>query len=95
MEKSTPDWSPSTWRTRDAAQDVTWPDEAHLARVESDLAQKPPLVFAGEARPQDLDRPRKNDKYTALALARLRKYVAHCDTRPLPIRLKPRHLRRR
>src|ERR1700686_3495184 len=50
MEKSTPDWSPSTWRTRDAAQDVTWPDEAHLARVETDLAQKPPLVFAGEAR---------------------------------------------
>ena len=50
MEKSTNDWSPSTWRTRDAAQDVTWPDEAHLARVETDLAQKPPLVFAGEAR---------------------------------------------
>src|SRR6202140_3293178 len=50
MEKSTPDWSPSTWRTRDAAQSVTWPDEAHLARVESDLALKPPLVFAGEAR---------------------------------------------
>ncbi len=50
MEKSTPDWSPSTWRTRDAAQGVSWPDEAHLARVESDLALKPPLVFAGEAR---------------------------------------------
>jgi 3-deoxy-7-phosphoheptulonate synthase len=50
MEKSTHDWSPSTWRTRNAAQGVTWPDEAHLARVESDLALKPPLVFAGEAR---------------------------------------------
>jgi len=44
------DWSPSTWRSRDAAQNVTWPDHAHLARVEADLAAKPPLVFAGEAR---------------------------------------------
>jgi 3-deoxy-7-phosphoheptulonate synthase len=50
MEKSTHDWSPGTWRTRSAAQGVTWPDEAHLARVEADLALKPPLVFAGEAR---------------------------------------------
>jgi len=50
MEKSTHDWSPSTWRAHDAAQGVTWPDEAHLARVEADLAKKPPLVFAGEAR---------------------------------------------
>ncbi|HUZ41355.1 MAG TPA: 3-deoxy-7-phosphoheptulonate synthase class II [Acidimicrobiales bacterium] len=50
MEKSVNDWSPSTWRTRHAAQGVTWPDEVHLARVEADLARKPPLVFAGEAR---------------------------------------------
>ena len=50
MEKSTHDWSPGTWRTRSAAQGVTWPDEAHLARVEAYLALKPPLVFAGEAR---------------------------------------------
>ncbi len=50
MEKSSHDWSPGTWRTRNAAQGVTWPDEAHLARVEADLALKPPLVFAGEAR---------------------------------------------
>jgi 3-deoxy-7-phosphoheptulonate synthase len=50
MEKSPHDWSPSTWRSRDAAQKVTWPDHAHLARVEADLAAKPPLVFAGEAR---------------------------------------------
>src|SRR5580700_9907350 len=50
MEKSTTDWNPSTWRGRDAAQSVTWPDPAHLASVEADLALKPPLVFAGEAR---------------------------------------------
>src|ERR1700722_10055433 len=50
MEKSVNDWSPSTWRSRHAAQGVTWPDEAHLARVETALAAKPPLVFAGEAR---------------------------------------------
>ncbi len=50
MAKSTHDWSPSTWRAHAAAQAVAWPDEAHLARVEADLARKPPLVFAGEAR---------------------------------------------
>src|ERR1700691_6253817 len=50
MEKSSLDWNPSAWRTRDAAQGVAWPDEAHLARVEATLARKPPLIFAGEAR---------------------------------------------
>src|ERR1700677_2420502 len=50
MEKSSLDWNPSTWRTRNAAQSVAWPDEAHLARVEATLARKPPLIFAGEAR---------------------------------------------
>ena len=50
MEKSSLDWNPSTWRTRDAAQGVAWPDEAHLVRVEATLARKPPLIFAGEAR---------------------------------------------
>src|SRR6202167_1932437 len=50
MEKSSLDWNPSTWRARDAAQGVAWPDEAHLARVEATLARKPPLIFAGEAR---------------------------------------------
>ena len=50
MDTPTHDWSPSTWRARHAAQGVRWPDEAHLARVEADLAMKPPLVFAGEAR---------------------------------------------
>ena len=33
-----------------AAQSPTWPDAEHLARVEGELAKKPPLVFAGEAR---------------------------------------------
>jgi len=43
-------WTPTSWRERVAAQSPTWPDHAHLARVESQLATKPPLVFAGEAR---------------------------------------------
>jgi 3-deoxy-7-phosphoheptulonate synthase len=50
MENSTNDWNPSAWRSHPVAQGVNWPDEAHLARVEADLALKPPLVFAGEAR---------------------------------------------
>ena len=44
------DWTSSSWRSRPAAQSPTWPDLEHLARVEAELALKPPLVFAGEAR---------------------------------------------
>jgi 3-deoxy-7-phosphoheptulonate synthase len=50
METPTNDWSASSWRARTAHQSPTWPDLAHLARVEGELATKPPLVFAGEAR---------------------------------------------
>jgi 3-deoxy-7-phosphoheptulonate synthase len=50
MEMSTNDWSASSWRERRAHQSPTWPDLSHLARVEHELATKPPLVFAGEAR---------------------------------------------
>ncbi len=31
-----------------AAQQPTWPDQAHLVRVRAELAKLPPLVFAGE-----------------------------------------------
>ena len=44
------DWAPTSWRAHTAAQSPTWPDLEHLARVEEQLATKPPLVFAGEAR---------------------------------------------
>src|ERR1700693_1790160 len=47
---STTSWNPTSWRDRIAAQSPTWPDAEHLARVEAQLATKPPLVFAGEAR---------------------------------------------
>ncbi|HEY5092206.1 MAG TPA: 3-deoxy-7-phosphoheptulonate synthase class II [Acidimicrobiales bacterium] len=50
MKMSTNDWSASSWRERTAHQSPTWPDLDHLARVEGELATKPPLVFAGEAR---------------------------------------------
>ena len=43
-------WHPASWRERVAAQSPLWPDAAHLARVEDELATRPPLVFAGEAR---------------------------------------------
>ena len=43
-------WSPASWRSHEAAQSPRWPDAPHLARVENELAAKPPLVFAGEAR---------------------------------------------
>ncbi|WP_420431680.1 class II 3-deoxy-7-phosphoheptulonate synthase [Hyphobacterium sp.] len=43
-------WTPASWRDRPAAQLPDYPDADELVRVEGDLAAKPPLVFAGEAR---------------------------------------------
>jgi len=43
-------WAPATWRSRPTSQQPDWPDEAHLERVQKQLAAQPPLVFAGEAR---------------------------------------------
>jgi 3-deoxy-7-phosphoheptulonate synthase len=43
-------WDPRSWRSRPAAQQPTWPDQAELEHVEKELAAMPPLVFAGEAR---------------------------------------------
>ena len=45
-----PSWAPDSWRTRPAAQQPVWPDEAELKRAHATLAALPPLVFAGEAR---------------------------------------------
>ncbi len=50
METPSFEWTPGRWREFSAAQSPTWPDAEHLARVEAELATKPPLVFAGEAR---------------------------------------------
>src|SRR5665213_2172585 len=50
METPSLEWTPRSWRDFPAAQSPTWPDLEHLARVEQRLANKPPLVFAGEAR---------------------------------------------
>src|SRR5487761_2093603 len=44
------DWTLASWRSREVAQSPTWPDPEHLERVEAELATKPPLVLAGEAR---------------------------------------------
>jgi 3-deoxy-7-phosphoheptulonate synthase len=44
-------WTPSSWRAKPAKHVPTdYPDPAHLGRVEQQLRQMPPLVFAGEAR---------------------------------------------
>ncbi len=44
------EWNPTLWRERPAAQQPDWPDLAALERSLKELAQLPPLVFAGEAR---------------------------------------------
>ena len=38
----------ATWRQRPAAQQPEWPDQDRLGAVTAQLAQLPPLVFAGE-----------------------------------------------
>src|SRR5436190_24269589 len=43
-------WTPSSWRSRPAAQQPDWPDEGALDDVLKRLAAVPPLVFAGEVR---------------------------------------------
>ncbi|WP_041794239.1 class II 3-deoxy-7-phosphoheptulonate synthase [Pararhodospirillum photometricum] len=43
-------WTPDSWRLKPARQMPDYPDAAHLAAVEAELARFPPLVFAGEAR---------------------------------------------
>ncbi len=43
-------WTPKTWRDKEAQQLPTYPDQAHLQRVEDIISGLPPLVFAGEAR---------------------------------------------
>ena len=44
-------WTPASWRSKPAKHiPEDYPDPGHLARVEGELADYPPLVFAGEAR---------------------------------------------
>lgn len=43
-------WTPDTWRNKTIRQLPEYPDKDTLARVEAELANQPPLVFAGEAR---------------------------------------------
>lgn len=43
-------WTPESWRTHPIVQQPTYPDINHLSGVEQQLAQLPPLVFAGEIR---------------------------------------------
>ena len=43
-------WSPSSWRSRPAAQQPDWPNEGALDDVLKRLGAVPPLVFAGEVR---------------------------------------------
>jgi 3-deoxy-7-phosphoheptulonate synthase len=56
MSETTPrsdaatDWSPQSWRSRQAAQQPDWPDPGQLEAVLKELSGYPPLVFAGEAR---------------------------------------------
>ncbi len=43
-------WSPDSWQDFEARQLPRWPDRTALDRVTQEMANFPPLVFAGEAR---------------------------------------------
>ncbi len=47
MEKN---WSPSSWRNKEALHMPKYIDEKHLNKTLSEISKFPPLVFAGEAR---------------------------------------------
>ncbi len=49
-KKMTQNWTPSSWREKPALQLPTYKDAEKLSRVEKELNEMPPLVFAGEAR---------------------------------------------
>ena len=44
------DWTPNSWRGKEAAQLPSYPDPAKLEWAEGIIRDMPPLVFAGEAR---------------------------------------------
>lgn len=46
----TKNWSPDSWRSKNALQMPTYPDATAVEAVEGRLSGYPPLVFAGEAR---------------------------------------------
>jgi 3-deoxy-7-phosphoheptulonate synthase len=47
---TTDNWTPDSWRNKQAKQMPTYPDQTKLQTTEARLAKLPPLVFAGEAR---------------------------------------------
>lgn len=47
---TTPTWTPSSWRSRTAAQQPDWPDSGAFDQALKQLGGLPPLVFAGESR---------------------------------------------
>jgi hypothetical protein len=48
MSTAAPAWTPSSWRDKPIAQDVTYEDKAHVERVLGRLRNLPPLVSAVE-----------------------------------------------
>ncbi|KAJ3518533.1 hypothetical protein NM688_g9425 [Phlebia brevispora] len=42
------EWTPSSWQSRPAKQDVVYPDKEHLARVLGKIKNLPPLVTPSE-----------------------------------------------
>lgn len=44
------DWSPDSWQSREALQQPNYEDQEELAAALDEIHNRPPLVFAGEAR---------------------------------------------
>ena len=48
MENTLLDWSPTSWRAKEVAQQADYPDEDHLQTVLNAIRQQPPLVTSWE-----------------------------------------------
>eukprot|EP00882_Tetradesmus_deserticola_P000370 GHRQ01000407.1.p1 GENE.GHRQ01000407.1~~GHRQ01000407.1.p1 ORF type:complete len:514 (+),score=224.20 GHRQ01000407.1:26-1567(+) len=44
------DWSPESWRQREAHQQPQYPDKAEVVKACAEIKSYPPLIFAGECR---------------------------------------------
>ncbi len=58
-------WTPDSWRTFDALQQPVYSDQSAVEEVTKKLADRPPLVFAGEARSltEDLARVSRGEAF--------------------------------
>ncbi|HKL88581.1 MAG TPA: 3-deoxy-7-phosphoheptulonate synthase, partial [Salinibacter sp.] len=88
-QTATTDWSPSSWRTKEALQQPTYPDEAELAEALDYVAGLPPLVTSWEIEnlKQELARAARGERFL-LQGGECAESFADCQAETITSRLK-------